>query len=74
MKKNCQYLWCNTSFQGINDTMDIDHIPRKKSMYIKIYYVPKDKSNITRYQELYNFKQAQKGVLHEYSENTKSSI
>ena len=54
--------------------MDIDHITRKKSMYIKMYYVPKDKSNITRYQELHNFKQAQKGVLRDYSENIKSSI
>ena len=33
-KKNWQYLWCNTSFQGINDTKALAHILGKKGMNI----------------------------------------
>ena len=43
-------------------------------MYIKSCYVPKDKSHITRYQELHNYKQTRKGFLLDYSENIKASI
>ena len=43
-------------------------------MYIRICYVPKDKAHIKIYQEFHNFKQAWKGVIHEYSENIKVSI
>ena len=43
-------------------------------MNIKSCYVSKEKSHITRYQELQHFKQAWKGVLIDYSETMKSSI
>ena len=43
-------------------------------MNIKICYVPKYKVHITKYQELQYFKQAQKGVLLDYSEKMKASI
>ena len=43
-------------------------------MHIKSCYVAKDKSHITRKQELQHYKQTQKGVLFDYFENIKSSI
>ena len=43
-------------------------------MHIKSCYVTKDKAHITRYQELWNFKQARKGDLLDYSENMKATI
>ena len=43
-------------------------------MHIKICCVTKDKSHITRYQELQHFKQDQKCVISDYSENMKASI
>ena len=51
-EKNWQCLWCTKSFQGINDTKALDHVLGKKGMHIKSCYVPKDKTHITRYQEL----------------------
>ena len=72
--KNWQCLWCKVSFQGTNANKALDHIMGKKGMNIKSCYFPKEKSHITRYQELQNLKQAWKGVLHEYSEKIKASI
>ena len=34
-EKNCQCLWCNTGFQGINYTKFIYHILGEKGMHIK---------------------------------------
>ena len=51
-EKNCQCLWYNQSFQGINYTKALAHVLGNKVMHIKICYVPKDKAHITRYQEL----------------------
>ena len=65
-EKNCQCLWCDTSFQGINATKALDNLFGKKGMHIKSCYVPKEKYHITRYQELQNFKQTQKVVLFDY--------
>ena len=62
-EKNWQCLWCNTSFQGINSTKDLDQVLGKKGMHIKRCYVPKEKSHITRYQEIQHFKQAWKVLL-----------
>ena len=66
-KKIWQFLWCNTIFQGINATKALAHVLGKKGMHIKICYVPKYKSHITRYQELHHYKQTQKAVLLDYS-------
>ena len=44
-EKNWQFLWCNTSFQGINDTKALAHVLGKKGMHIKSCYVPKDKAS-----------------------------
>ena len=73
-EKNWQCLWCNTSFQGINATKAIDHVLGEKGVHIKSCYAPKDKSHITRYQELQHFKQAWKGILRGYPENIKEPI
>ena len=73
-EKNWQWLWCNTSFQGINATKDLAHVLGKKGIHIKSCYVPKEKSHIPRYQELQHYKQTRKGVLFYYSENIKASI
>ena len=73
-EKNLQCLWYNTIFQVINDTKDIAHVLGKKGVHIKSCYVPKDKSHITIYQELHNYKHTRKGVLIDYSENNKASI
>ena len=59
-----QCLWCKTSFEGINVTKALAHVLGKKGVYIKSCYVPKYKSHIVRYQELQQYKQAWKGVLH----------
>ena len=48
-KNNWQWLWCNTSFQGINATKALDHVLGNKGMYSKTSYVPKDKDHITIY-------------------------
>ena len=66
-EKNWQCLWCNQTFQGINATKALAHVLGKKGMHIKICYVAKDKSQTTRYQDLQNYEQARKGVLHDYS-------
>ena len=73
MKKR-QFLWCNTNFQGVNDTTALDQVLGKKVMHIKSYCVPKEKYHITSYQELHNYKKTRKGVLLDYSENIKASI
>ena len=73
-EKNWQCLWRNQTFQGINATKSLDHVLGKKGMHIKSCYVAKDKARTTRYQELHNYKQARKGVLHNYSENIRASI
>ena len=54
-------------FQGINSTKALAHVFGKKGMHIKSFYVAKDKAHTTRYQKLQNYKQAHKGVLHDYS-------
>ena len=71
MKKNWQCLWYNKSFEGIIATKALAHVLGKKGMHIKCCYVPKDKAHITRDQELQHYKQTQKGVLLDYSENIK---
>ena len=43
-------------------------------MHIKSCYVAKYKAHITRHQELKHYKQTQKDVLLDYSENIKSYI
>ena len=66
--------WVNTSFQGINATKALSHVLGKKGLYINSSYVPKDKSHITRYQELQHDKQTCKVFLIDHSENIKESI
>ena len=73
-EKNWQCLWCNQTFQGINTTKALAHVLGKKGIRIKSFYVAKEKSHTTRYQELQNYKQARKGVLHDYSEKIRASI
>ena len=43
-------------------------------MHIKGCYAYMDKYNVTIYQYLNHFKQAQKDVIHDHSENIKASI
>ena len=71
-EKNWQCLWCDTRFQGINYTKDLAHVLGQKGMHIKSFYVAKDKSRITRYQELQHYKQTRKGILLDYSERIKN--
>ena len=59
-------LYLNLS-SGINATKALAHVLGKKGMDIKSCYIPKDKSHITRYQELQHYKQTRKGVLLDYS-------
>ena len=73
-EKNWQCLWCNQTFQVINATKALAHLLGKEGMHIKSCYVAKDKYHTTRYQELQNYKQACKGILHEYPENIRTSI
>ena len=73
-EKNWQWLWCNTRFQGISATQDFSEVLGKKGMHIKSFYVPKEKAHTTRYQEINHYKHTQKGVLIDYSENTKAPI
>ena len=70
-EKNLQWLWCNTIFQGINDTKALAHVLGKKGVNIKSCYVPKEKAHIKIYQELQHCKQTRKGILIDYSEITK---
>ena len=35
-ENNCQCLWCNTSFQGINATKALADVLWKKGIYIKV--------------------------------------
>ena len=72
--KNWQFLWCNTSLQGISATKALAHVLGKKGIHIKSFYVPKHKAHINRYQQLHHYKQTQKGDLLDYSENIKASI
>ena len=53
MGKNWKCLLCNTRFQRINYIKALAHVLGKKGMHIKICYVPKEKSYITRYQKLH---------------------
>ena len=62
-EKKWQCLWLNTIFQGINATKALANVLGKKGMHIKSCYVPKEKSHITRYQELQHYKQTQKVLL-----------
>ena len=73
-EKKLQCLWCNQSFQGINDTNALAHVLGKKGMRIKICYVAKEKYHTTRHQELQHYKQTQKGVIIDYSEKIIASI
>ena len=73
-EKKWQCLRCNTSSQGVNANKDLVQVLGKMGMYIKSCHVSKDKAHRTRYQELQNFKQNQKGVLLDYSENIKAPI
>ena len=66
-EKNWQCLWCNQTFQGINATKALACVFGKKFMHIKSCYVTKDKDHTTRYQDLQNYEQACKGILHDYS-------
>ena len=56
IKKNWQYLWRDTIFQGINATKALDHVLGKKGMHIKSCYDPREKVHIKRYQELQHYK------------------
>ena len=62
-ENNCQCLWYNKTSQRINYTKVLVHVPVKKGMYIKIYHASMEKSCITRYQELHNFKSFWKGFI-----------
>ena len=73
-EKNWKCLCCNKSFQGINANIALANILGNKGMHIISFYVPKEKTDIKIYQELQQYKQAQKGVLREYLENIKASI
>ena len=73
-EKNWQCLWCNQTFQGINANKALAHILVKKGIHFKSCYVAKDKAHTTKYQELQNYKQTQKGVLLDYSEKIRASI
>ena len=50
-----------------NATKALAHVLEKKGMHIKGCDVAKDKSHITRYQELQHYKQTRKGVILDYS-------
>ena len=41
-ENNCQYLWFNQIFQGINATKALAHVLGKKGMNIKSFFVAKD--------------------------------
>ena len=58
----------------MNATKALAHVLGKKCMHNKCCYYVKDKAHTTRYQELQNYKQDSKGVLHVYSENIRASI
>ena len=68
-ENNCQCLWFNKTFQGINAAKDLDHLLGGKVMNIKSCYVAMYKSYLTRYQELQNFKVDMKGVIQDYSKD-----
>ena len=59
-------LRCTKVFQEINATKACTYVLEKKGMHIKVCYVPKEKANITRYQELQSLKQDWKGFLLDY--------
>ena len=60
---NWRCLWFNKISQGINSTKYLAQVLGKKGMHIKICFAYMEKSHITVYQELHNFKAAQKGVI-----------
>ena len=45
-ENNWQCLWCDTSFQEINDTKALHRVLGKKVVHIKSCYVTKDKAHI----------------------------
>ena len=71
---NWQLLWCSKIFQSINATKALSNVLGKQGMFIKSCYASMEKYHITRYQELQNFKAAQKGVIQDYSEKIKALI
>ena len=71
IKKNRQGWCCNKTPQGINATKALAHVLKNKGIHIKSCYAYTDKEYTTIYQELQHFKQAWKGVIHDYSEKSK---
>ena len=73
-KNNWKCLWCNTIFQGINNTTALACVMGKKGTYIKYIMFLIKNIYITRYQELQKYKQDRKGVINKYSEKIKAPI
>ena len=60
-------VYNNNIFQEIIATKALDHVLGKKGMNIKSCYSDMYKSHLTIYQEIQNFKYANKGVINGYS-------
>ena len=69
-----KWLWCTKLSQGNNAAKALDCALGKKVMYNNRCYDSKEKAHITRYQKLQHFKQFQKDIILDYSENMKAYI
>ena len=61
-------LWCDVTFQGINETKYLAHVIGTKSMHIKRCTALIDQAYLSRYKELQKIKVAKKGLINDYSQ------
>ena len=52
----CDCLWCDIPFQGINATKALAHVLGIRIMHIKSFLTPFGKHHLSRYKELQNYK------------------
>ena len=51
-----KYLWCGVTFQGINASKALAHVLGVRSVYVKILNEAIDKSYLSRYKDIQNYK------------------
>ena len=68
-ENNQKCIWCDNTFQVINNTNDLSHVLGTKGVYTKSCFAAIGTYHPTRYQYLKHLKAARKGVIKDYSEN-----
>ena len=67
-------LWCDNTFQGINDTRYLTRVLWIRGMHIRCYVSAIDKNHLSRYKYLRHYKAAKKNVIRDQSQKANTSI